>query len=325
MNLRCRSDTEGIAILQGFYGFNGEVIPECPPSPDQGRSFAAAGVTDSSVGHNHKAMMDSGDNIDHEDYDDDNNNNNNPSGSKGYSTSKSSRSGVMSNTCFSSYATEKLLSRCLGHKNCSFEITESNLGRPDACPRGTQLHLKVTYVCLPRDVLKTRHHTSSTLSPFTTFTTKGSKVNGEEDYTGFLGSPRFVPDSDSTEPSVNPSYPRAGTTTNSLSHVNPSMNPSFVSESPMTQLAKEMKRYREEGRPSSRHPTLGSREETDDRKSSSDPDFLYGQQGNQDHRVSYYNTNVNATSLVSKDSEHRWIMESINTLNFFRGESSSSP
>ena len=316
MTLRCRQDNEGLAILQGFYGSTGDIVPECPPSPDQaallGHDIEAA-VTPSS-GHNHNAVRDESDNSDDQD-------DNNSFGSKGYSTSKSSSRGVLTNTCSSSYATEKILSRCLGFKNCSLVVSERDLGKPDGCPRQTQLHLKVTYVCLPRDVLKSR-----SLDALTTpsSTTRGSK--GDEDYTGFLGSPRFIPDSETTGATIN-SFPRIATS--SPPSVNPSSNNFFggnpsVSESPITQLAKEMKRYREDGRDSNsrslnRQPIEGSK--------SSDSDFLFGQQANNEYHTSHRIAVNTSTSLLSPSKDESlflWIKGSINTLNFFRGKSLSS-
>ena len=303
-----------------------------------------AAVTASSGHHHHldhnlndRENDASGDNTDHDDDD-------NVGGSKGYSSQKGNKS--VGNICSSSYATEHIMTRCLGKRNCSLEANHDNLGKPDGCLSGTQFHLKVTYACLPRDVLK--GYIFSTMTPMTsswtttttTTTTASKTTQSKDDLEGFLGSPRFIPEADTkgsgSRPVTGGDHSFSSSSPSPVIYTpDPSSIPTFYppysagrgSESPMTQLAKEMKRYREEGKSS--RPNEGSK---GDQVQDSGSDFVSGHQNeptsyrvsnpSSDHRVISISREGSKTAGDQQGFFFPWMRNSFHTFSFFRGKMS---
>ncbi|CAG2174603.1 unnamed protein product, partial [Oppiella nova] len=113
-----------------------------------------------------------------------------------------SQSMAASEECRVSYATETVMSSCHGRKKCSLEADIGTFGAP-GCSKGTRLHLKVVYTCVPKDVLKE-------LEIGVTDTEKSNSDNSlsnedgvdTSDYTGFVEEPRYVPEQE--QPSTSP-------------------------------------------------------------------------------------------------------------------------
>jgi len=90
------------------------------------------------------------------------------------------------------------MSSCHGRKKCSLDASIENFGDP-GCAKSTQLHLKVVYTCVPKDVLKELDIGVTDNDKFSNsdIATNEDSVD-TSDYTGFVEEPRYIPDSDSS-------------------------------------------------------------------------------------------------------------------------------
>lgn len=69
-------------------------------------------------------------------------------------TPKCLKNGAVYADCKSSSATEEVMKRCHGRNHCVIEAEEYVFGNP--CPPGVQKYLSISYICVPKKILKDR-------------------------------------------------------------------------------------------------------------------------------------------------------------------------
>lgn len=107
--------------------------------------------------------------------------------------------------CQASFATERLVKRCGGLRNCTVPVDQETLGT-STCKPGTDLHLKVTYACVLRQILKGfvavgtgAKETGGNLDTEKQIgheSPSAPPATSKDDYAGFVDAPRYVPDSE---------------------------------------------------------------------------------------------------------------------------------
>lgn len=194
LRLKCRQSDQGIAILSAFFGSTGQHVAECPPKSSLNSTSAHVIRTDT-------ASRIQSDGPEGEDL-------------KGRMTN---------DVCQSSFATERLMSRCVGRGSCSVPVDSDVFGPASSCKPGTGLHAKATYACVSRQVLKglfagptaaegskddTRGRDEGRIPVESTVggdegresdpQEQGNKLDAgqrvTEDYSGFVDAPRYVPE-----------------------------------------------------------------------------------------------------------------------------------
>ena len=142
LHLSCRTPQQGIAILSAFYGSTGSHVAECPPKATP----TAKTLTSTASLREDASRSQSG------------------TGTAG-ETKQQQNNKVTSDThCQSSFATERLTAKCVGKRNCSVPVDAETLG-PSSCKAGADLHIKATYACVARQVLKSIDSGSSDSIP----------------------------------------------------------------------------------------------------------------------------------------------------------------
>jgi hypothetical protein len=184
LRLKCRHSDQGIAILSAFFGSTGHHVAECPPKSSP-TTVSPASRTDAS-----------------------------PIQSDG-AEGEDLKNQITNDLCQSSFATERLMSKCVGKGNCTVMADATVLGAVSSCKPGTELHAKATYACVSRQVLKglfagspnSREDMRGSDHPGIPVGEEGPKSDPQErgnsldagqrvteDYTGFVDAPRYVPE-----------------------------------------------------------------------------------------------------------------------------------
>lgn len=116
--------------------------------------------------------------------------------------------------CQSSFATERLMTRCVGKGSCNVTVDSSTFGTVSSCRSGSELHAKATYACVSRQVLKglfaphsepDANRADSKGSDESVMQSLGDKSDPKggtdvsQDLIGFVDAPRYVPDQDMDE------------------------------------------------------------------------------------------------------------------------------
>lgn len=120
---------------------------------------------------------------------------------------------IPTSSCQSSFATERLMSKCVAKSNCSAVVESAVFGAVTGCKSGTELHAKATYACVSRQVLKgffspgleNRGSGDGSLVPgggdgwADSHAQEGGNTGHDvvrvtEDYSGFVDAPRYEPE-----------------------------------------------------------------------------------------------------------------------------------
>ena len=191
LRLKCRQSDQGIAILSAFFGSTGLHVAECPPKSSSNATSQASRADISRIQSD---------------------------GAEGEDLKEKSR--MTNDLCQSSFATERLMSRCVGRGMCSVPVDSSVFGPASSCKPATDLHAKATYACVTRLVLKglfaaptaegskeEARGTDQTRIPLGAGGEEGPESDSQErgnalgagqrvteDYTGFVDAPRYVPE-----------------------------------------------------------------------------------------------------------------------------------
>lgn len=118
--------------------------------------------------------------------------------------------------CEDSYATEYLISKCLGKRDCKIDADLQTFTNP-GCPEGTALHLKATYQCVPKFIL-------SKAQPG-----DGMSFEDEQrlpsDPNRMVDAPRYAPDELGKEEAIYTSESYIGPSKSAEDHLGPHFEP----------------------------------------------------------------------------------------------------